>query len=181
MKVVWRIKVPLLILGSCLLALFLVRPLILARQNASALHLDGPVLSNPDLTPEPGGGVSSDVSVTSMVNTLIGTGLQPTLPADYNGGETFPGADAPFGMVQWSPDTVSRAYSGYKYSDQRIRGFSLTHLSGAGCSEYGDIPLMPYTGSLAGDRATMLCDLLARERDRVRGLLSGEIRYRCND
>ena len=153
MKVVWRVKVPLLILGSCLLALFLIKPLILARQNALALHLDGPELSSPDLTPEPGGGVSSDVSATSMVNTLIGTGLQPTLPADYNGGETFPGADVPFGMVQWSPDTVSRAYSGYKYSDRRIRGFSLTHLSGAGCSEYGDIPFMPYTGSLTGDPA----------------------------
>jgi len=142
-----------LILGSCLLALFLARPLLLAHQNTLALHLDGPALSNPDLTPEPGGGVSSDVDVTSMVNTLTGTGLQPTLPADYNGGETFPGADVPFGMVQWSPDTVSRAYSGYKYSDQRIRGFSLTHLSGAGCSEYGDIPFMPYTGALTGDPA----------------------------
>src|SRR4029077_16095915 len=62
-------------------------------------------------------------------------------------GHTFPGATAPFGMVQLSPDTrVDGSWdgcSGYHYSDSVIYGFSHTHLSGTGCSDYGDILLMP--------------------------------------
>jgi putative alpha-1,2-mannosidase len=38
--------------------------------------------------------------------------------------DTFPGADLPFGMVQWSPDTPSQnAGGGYEYSDKQITGF----------------------------------------------------------
>ena len=49
-------------------------------------------------------------------------------------------------MVQWSPDTTPRAdLAGYKYRDNHITGFSLTHLSGAGCSLYGDFPFLPTT------------------------------------
>jgi hypothetical protein len=39
-------------------------------------------------------------------------------------------------MVQWSPDTTTNGF--YKYLDSVSRGFSLTHLSGAGCPIYGD-------------------------------------------
>jgi predicted alpha-1,2-mannosidase len=146
MKIIWRLKIPLLVLGLCLLASLIVRPFLLANQ-----HRDGPTIGSADLTPEAWGIPSRNVDPKLVVNTLIGTGLYSTLPAAYNGGETFPGADVPFGMVQWSPDTVDRTYSGYKYGDKRIRGFSLTHLSGAGCSQFGDLPFMPYTGSLSGD------------------------------
>src|SRR4051794_22034302 len=55
-------------------------------------------------------------------------------------GNTFPGAVSPFGMVQWSPDTVKAQHGGYFYDDTALKGFSLTHLSGAGCSTYEDIP-----------------------------------------
>jgi predicted alpha-1,2-mannosidase len=62
-------------------------------------------------------------------------------------GHTFPGATAPFGMVQLSPDTrVDGSWdgcSGYHYDDDTIYGFSHTHLSGTGCSDYGDILFMP--------------------------------------
>lgn len=62
-------------------------------------------------------------------------------------GHTFPGATVPFGMVQLSPDTrIDCSWdgcSGYHYSDSIIYGFSHTHLSGTGCSDYGDILLMP--------------------------------------
>lgn len=71
------------------------------------------------------------------VNPFIGTGGH---------GHTFPGATAPFGMVQLSPDTRLDGWdgcSGYHYSDSLIYGFSHTHLSGTGCSDYGDILLMP--------------------------------------
>src|SRR5688572_22114183 len=75
---------------------------------------------------------------TQYVNPFIGTGGH---------GHTFPGATVPFGMVQLSPDTrVDGSWdgcSGYHYSDKKIYGFSHTHLSGTGCSDYGDIMFMP--------------------------------------
>ena len=48
------------------------------------------------------------------------------------GGNTFPGAEAPFGMVQWSPDTMPgrNAGGGYTFGDTSITGYSLTHVSG---------------------------------------------------
>ena len=81
----------------------------------------------------------------SLVNTLVGT---------TGGGNVFPGADVPFGMLQWSPDTSPDRPDGggYEYNDSMLRGFSLTHISGPGCSAFGDIPILPMTGTLpAGD------------------------------
>src|SRR5579859_3283403 len=76
----------------------------------------------------------------SLVNPFIGT---------TNGGDDFPGADAPFGMVQWSPDTTSRPDGGgYSYNDSSITGFSLTHMSGPGCHAEGDIPVLPTVGAV---------------------------------
>ncbi|MFB9907909.1 GH92 family glycosyl hydrolase [Allokutzneria oryzae] len=83
------------------------------------------------------------------VNPFVGT--KPGGPDHGTGGgagNTFPGADVPFGMVQWSPDTVKHQHGGYFYDDNRIKGFSLTHLSGAGCSTYQDIPFMPFVGEV---------------------------------
>jgi predicted alpha-1,2-mannosidase len=75
----------------------------------------------------------------ALVNPFIGTAAD---------GNDFPGADAPFGMVQWSPDTTTRPDGGgYDYGDSAITGFSLTHLSGPGCRAAGDIPVLPVTGS----------------------------------
>jgi len=71
------------------------------------------------------------------VNPFIGTGAD---------GNTFPGATLPFGMIQWGPDT--RPDGWYHYADQTIRGFSLTHISGAGCPIYADVPLLPWIGNV---------------------------------
>src|SRR6266851_3891385 len=57
-------------------------------------------------------------------------------------GAVFPGAAAPFGMLQWSPDTRLGG-GGYHYDDTTIRGFSLSHLSGVGCPGFQDVPFMP--------------------------------------
>ena len=60
----------------------------------------------------------------------------------------------PFGMVQLSPDTRLTGWdgcSGYHYSDHLIYGFSHTHLSGTGISDYGDILLMPTVGKVSLD------------------------------
>ena len=66
------------------------------------------------------------------------------------GGNTYPGAQAPFGMIQWSPDTSPDRSDGggYTYSDNRLTGYSLTHISGPGCRSGGDFPILPMTGSL---------------------------------
>ncbi len=78
-----------------------------------------------------------DTFLISYVNPFIGTGGH---------GHTYPGATMPFGMMQLSPDTRLDGWdgcSGYHYSDEYIYGFSHTHLSGTGVSDYGDILLMP--------------------------------------
>ena len=89
----------------------------------------------------------------SYVNPMIGTeGM----------GHTFPGACAPFGIVQLSPDTdtiphnidgvyqgkVYEYCAGYQHTDNTIVGFSHTHLSGTGHSDLGDLLIMPQTGVL---------------------------------
>ncbi|MEV0848021.1 GH92 family glycosyl hydrolase [Streptomyces sp. NPDC049954] len=79
----------------------------------------------------------------SLVNPLLGTSHE---------GNTFPGADVPFGMIQWSPDTPSRPPGGfYAYSDNVVTGFSLNHISGPGCGAMGDIPVLPTTGAVDGE------------------------------
>lgn len=84
---------------------------------------------------------SSSIAQTKyaqFVNPFIGTG---------GAGHTFPGAVVPFGMMQLSPDTrIDGSWEGcggYHYSDSIIYGFTHTHLSGTGVSDYGDILLMP--------------------------------------
>ncbi len=63
-------------------------------------------------------------------------------------GNEYPGATMPFGMVQWSPDTgPQRRMGGYNYSDSLIYGFSLDHLSGAGCFYAGDFSFTPILGT----------------------------------
>ena len=74
------------------------------------------------------------------VDTLIGTGTGGETVGEIN---NFPGASAPFGMVQYSPDTVNN-YAGYDYENPRSTGFSMTHAS-VGCAAFGDISMLPTT------------------------------------
>ncbi len=69
-----------------------------------------------------------------------------------NGGNTYPGAAMPFGMIQWSPDTGNAFYS---YTDHSIHGFSLTHLSGVGCSIFADMPMLPLSQRPPANRRDM--------------------------
>jgi predicted alpha-1,2-mannosidase len=99
------------------------------------------------------------VGIFILAGTVCGSALAAT-PAGWvnpligsrNGGNTFPGATLPFGMLQWSPENTrgkhdrTVAPGGYQYDATRIRGFSLTHLSGTGCAgASGDVPFMPVT------------------------------------
>ena len=79
--------------------------------------------------------------------------VDPTIGTD-GGGNTFPGATLPFGMVQWSPDTTNQAW--YYYKDLKINGFGMTHISGAGCPVYGDFAVLPIAGTLAASPGTSL-------------------------
>ncbi len=97
------------------------------------------------------------LSFISLMCGLIFGCAHTTEPVEYmdpfvgtgGHGHTYPGASLPLGMVQLSPDTRLDGWdgcSGYHYSDDLIYGFSHTHLSGTGATDYGDILLMPTTG-----------------------------------
>ena len=94
---------------------------------------------------------------TQFVNPFIGTSKM---------GHVFPGATAPFGMVQLSPQTNfevmfkddgnynSETYeycAGYQHRDSTIIGFAHTNFSGTGHSDLGDLLVMPTVGELVLD------------------------------
>lgn len=94
---------------------------------------------------------------TRYVNPFIGTSKM---------GHAYPGATAPFGMVQLSPQTNfvemydeeggynKKTYeycAGYQYRDSTIIGFAHTNFSGTGHSDLGDFLVMPTTGRLVLD------------------------------
>lgn len=92
---------------------------------------------------EPQVGKADTSALYALVNPFIGTGGH---------GHTYPGVSMPFGMVQLSPDTRLDGWdgcSGYHYTDNVVFGFSHTHLSGTGVSDYGDILIMPQSGKPA--------------------------------
>jgi len=104
------------------------------------------------------------------VNPFIGT---------TNGGNTYPGATLPFGMVAFSPEETPlpgkrypiAAPGGYEWRSNGIKGFSLTHLSGTGCTgASGDIPIMPITlpvemSPSADDSFTMYSSLFSHDHE----------------
>jgi len=100
---------------------------------------------------------STTEDFTQYVNPFIGTSKM---------GHVFPGATAPFGMVQLSPQTNfepmfhddarynTETYeycAGYQYKDSTIIGFTHTNFSGTGHSDLGDFLVMPTTGNLVLD------------------------------
>jgi len=118
---------------------------------ASLLNCDNRTKTNQDPITD------SSKDFAQFVNPFIGTSKM---------GHTFPGATAPFGMVQLSPQSNfevmfqdngnynSKTYeycSGYQYSDSTIVGFAHTNFSGTGHSDLGDFLVMPTTGDLILD------------------------------
>ena len=82
---------------------------------------------------------TAQTDYASLVNPLIGTDGK---------GNVYPGAQAPFGMVQLSPDNGQPGWdwiAGYFYPDSTIAGFSHTHLSGTGAGDLYDISFLPVT------------------------------------
>jgi predicted alpha-1,2-mannosidase len=79
---------------------------------------------------------------SQFVNPFIGTTF---------GGNTFPGATTPWGMVSVSPHTDEPGPSGFLYEKPHITGFGHVHLSGTGCADLGSIVFMPTKGKLSLD------------------------------
>ena len=99
----------------------------------SLLILNLLILGNP---------IFSQTNYIDYVNPFVGTGGH---------GHTYPGAVYPFGMMQLSPDTRLEGWdgcSGYHYSDSILYGFSHTHLSGTGVSDYGDLLIKPFSDAM---------------------------------
>lgn len=110
--------------------------------SALALVLANAVACNPEE-----GDASAPILVTNAAPANLSETVDPMIGTGGHG-HTYPGATAPFGMVQLSPDTRLTGWdgcSGYHVDDDLIYGFSHTHLSGTGVSDYGDVLFMPTT------------------------------------
>ena len=86
-------------------------------------------------------------SLKKNITSHYANAVNPFIGTDFTG-NTYPGAQAPFGMVQLSPDNGLPGWnriSGYYYPDSTIAGFSHTHLSGTGAGDLYDISFMPVT------------------------------------
>lgn len=87
--------------------------------------------------------------LTKFVNPFIGTEKAEVAGGDVHSGNVNPGAQTPFGMVSFGPDTKGSGNGwgfgsgGYYYKDTAIKNFSMTHLNGPGCRGQGGVALMP--------------------------------------
>ncbi len=98
-----------------------------------------------------------NIDYTAYVDPYIGSGEH---------GHVFVGASVPFGMIQAGPQNIHKGWdwcSGYHYTDSVIIGFSHTHLSGTGCTDLGDVLVMPYMGKVRTERG---------EQDNIEGSCS---------
>jgi len=89
--------------------------------------------------------VATDLDPAAQVDPFIGT---QDIAAFQDGGGAIPGATVPAGMLYWSPDVPYQTGFGARYRPEagRIRGFSLTHLSGEACGALGDVGILPIIG-----------------------------------
>lgn len=105
-----------------------------------------------DVKKETSVSVSSSLTPSSYVNPFVGASTNTKLAGASHGlGKTFPGAAAPFGMVQVSPNTITGGDngSGYSYEHTTIEGFAFTQMSGIGWyGDLGNFLVMPTVGPL---------------------------------
>ncbi|OCG93794.1 GH92 family glycosyl hydrolase, partial [Xanthomonas euvesicatoria] len=126
------------------------------RRAAVGLCLLGVAMSGPLAAQDP-----------AQVNTFIGS---------KDDGNTYPGASAPFGLIQVSP--IGAHYAGWRYDDPSIRGFGHSFLSGAGCWEQGgQVSILPVTGRIGpgGDFDTNDAKAFDQKRYAARYTHDGEV------
>jgi predicted alpha-1,2-mannosidase len=85
-------------------------------------------------------GFAQPDDLASFVNPFIGTA---------NSGNTYPGAVAPFGSVQMTPNWAG---NGYYYRDRHMHGFVVNHMSGDGGANEGQVLMTATTGEVKIDR-----------------------------
>jgi len=126
-------------------------PGCVAWASVATLMLAAPVAPGYAATSAPG---PSAADPARYVNPFIGTAVGAKDQGTGGGaGNTFPGPVLPGGMIQLGPDTrpsSDNVGGGYSYADSQIRGFSLRHMSGPGCPDYGDVPITPTTAPITG-------------------------------
>jgi len=89
----------------------------------------------------------TDMPLTQFVNPFIGTTKSDS--ESGHSGNVNPGAQTPFGMVSFGPDTrgsgndYGEGSGGYYYDDAAIQYFSMTHLNGPGCRSQGAVAILP--------------------------------------
>lgn len=92
----------------------------------------------------PGGLFSQEKEVLQYLNLFIGTDDAKTHALWGSEGGTYPGAAAPFGSVQITPETRNGDSKGYNYRDSSILYFTCTqHMSGYPNGSSGRIRIMP--------------------------------------
>ena len=87
--------------------------------------------------------IEVETDYARYVNPFIG---------NADNGHTFPGACAPFGMIQAGPESGNGSWrycSGFNYDDDEIFGFAQNHLNGTGCPDLGDILILPFSGTIS--------------------------------
>jgi len=94
--------------------------------------------------------------LTSYVDPFVGTA---------NGGNTFPGAVQPWGMVSVSPHNAPGAPSGYMFGSKKFFGLGHVHLSGTGCAELGSIVLGVVKANAVKSRVGFECTLSDEEAE----------------
>lgn len=127
-----------------------------ARRPATVVAVNGLTLALACTTLVSAAPAAPAASSAATVVTPNPAGLVDPLIGSANGGNTYPGAVLPYGMIAWSPtsttgdQTSTGAANGYSYDVTRTRGLSLTHVNGAGCNPgaAGDIPIMPFAGDV---------------------------------
>lgn len=83
--------------------------------------------------------------------------VEPRVGGAANGHTTV-AASCPFGLVQAGPDTGNFHWDycgGYRDGDRSLYGFSHTHISGTGCTDLGDLLILPVTGEPATNRVAV--------------------------
>jgi putative alpha-1,2-mannosidase len=88
-------------------------------------------------------GNAASEDLVQYVSTLQGTDSSPAL----SHGNTLPLVGAPWGMTDWSPQTVGG--SCFEYRRTQLSGIRATHQPSPWMGDYGQFALMPQIGDLA--------------------------------
>ncbi|WP_222123108.1 GH92 family glycosyl hydrolase [Streptomyces sp. SLBN-118] len=89
--------------------------------------------------------------LSDYVDTRRGSNSTP----DFSRGNTFPGSTVPNGFNFWTPITEGNSDSWlYKYGSSTVQGFGISHEPSPWIGDYGQLQVMPMTGSVDSAKST---------------------------